>query len=79
MAVAALAAALFASTGAADAKVTLPAASLGQAGPAQSVTIGYLGLENDPRHAPFNANTEIELAPADDPTLGVRMGLSDEK
>lgn len=71
--------ALLVSAGPAEAKVKLPPASTGEAGPSRNVTIGYLGLGNDPRRQPFYADTEIELAPADDPVLGVKLGLSDEK
>jgi ABC transporter substrate binding protein (PQQ-dependent alcohol dehydrogenase system) len=71
--------ALLATAGPAEAKVKLPAASTGAAGPVQTVTIGYLGLTNDPRYQPFYADAEIELAPADDPVLGVKLGLADEK
>lgn len=50
------------------------------AGPALlPVTIGYLGLSNDARYAAFRANTEIELAPADDPVLGAQLALSDTR
>jgi ABC transporter substrate binding protein (PQQ-dependent alcohol dehydrogenase system) len=72
----ALAAGMLASPAAA--KVKLPVASTG-AGPAAAtpVTIGYLGLDNDPRHAALYANTHIELAPADDPTQGAQMGIED--
>lgn len=67
------------SIGGAAGVVKLPPSSTGASGPAKPVTIGYLGLVKDPRHAAFYANTEIELAPADDPTLGAQMGIDDGK
>jgi ABC transporter substrate binding protein (PQQ-dependent alcohol dehydrogenase system) len=62
-----------------EAKVVLPAASTGDAGPPVKAVIGYLGLTGDPRHAPFFANTEIQLRPADNPLDGAKLGLDDEK
>lgn len=62
-----------------QAKVVLPAASTGEAGPPVKAVIGYLGLTGDPGHAPFFANTEIQLRPADNPLDGAKLGLDDEK
>ena len=68
-------------TGAAEAKVKLPAAStdpnVASAAP-KSVKVGYLGLTNDPRNAPNLTYTNIQLAPPDDPVTGAQMGIADE-
>ncbi|MGN6101362.1 MAG: amino acid ABC transporter substrate-binding protein [Devosia sp.] len=69
-------------TGGALAKVKLPAASTDPAAanaPARAIAIGWLGLTNDPRHAPVYAYTRTELRPADDPVAGAEMGIADEK
>ncbi|HHY48740.1 MAG TPA: amino acid ABC transporter substrate-binding protein [Alphaproteobacteria bacterium] len=46
---------------------------------AQEVTIGYLGLADDPRYDPKIAYTRIELTPAGNPVDGARMGIADLK
>lgn len=72
-------AALAFSTATAGALAQAPAPQAGAAETAKPVRIGYLGLTDDPRHAAFYANTEIELAPADDPTLGAQLAIEDGK
>ncbi|MBI4923515.1 MAG: ABC transporter substrate-binding protein [Devosia nanyangense] len=42
-----------------------------------SVTIGYLGLSDDPRYQPDLVYTRIEINPPDDPTFGAKMGVDD--
>lgn len=42
-----------------------------------SVTIGYLGLTDDPRYQPDLVYTRIEINPPDDPTFGAKMGVDD--
>lgn len=46
---------------------------------AAPVTIGYLGLTDDPRYHPDIAYTRIELAPGGNPIDGARMGVEDLK
>jgi ABC transporter substrate binding protein (PQQ-dependent alcohol dehydrogenase system) len=66
---------------AATGKVQLPAASTtpGGAGPPRALTIGWLGLTDDPRHAPVYAYTRTELRPGVDPYEGAAMALADEE
>lgn len=44
-----------------------------------SVTIGYLGLSDDPRYHPDIAYTRIEIAPGGNPVDGANMGVEDLK
>jgi ABC transporter substrate binding protein (PQQ-dependent alcohol dehydrogenase system) len=46
---------------------------------ADSLTIGYLGLKDDPRHQPYVTYTHIQVAPGDDPVEGANMAVSDLK
>jgi len=44
---------------------------------ARDVTIGYLGLENDPRYQPDVVYTRLEIAPGGNPVVAARMGIED--
>lgn len=44
---------------------------------AEDVTIGYLGLTEDPRYHPDIVYTRIEIAPGGNPIDGATMGISD--
>ena len=51
----------------------------GGASLAREVTVGYLGLQDDPRYQPDIVYTRIEIAPAGNPVVSARMGIEDLK
>ena len=51
----------------------------GGAASARDVTIGYLGLQDDPRYHPDIVYTRIEISPGGNPIDGATMGVDDLK
>jgi ABC transporter substrate binding protein (PQQ-dependent alcohol dehydrogenase system) len=48
-------------------------------GPITTITVGYLGLQNDVRYHPDVAYTRIQIAPALNPLDGAKLGIDDMK
>ena len=66
-------------SGVAFAQVQAPTPVAPAAATMKPVTIGYLGLQDDPRYHPDIVYTRIEIAPGGNPIDGATMGVEDLK